>query len=125
MPRAFLVHRARVLGDSAVMRALKEPFDYRNEVLLEKETLDGIEFDLAVATFWDTVPFLWRVPAKRQAYFVQSLEDRFHHHDEIDAGLDQMLGALEALVADGRRRGAAPSGSFIPSRHFLLAANIA
>ncbi len=37
MPRAYLVHHARVLGDSAVMRALKEPFDYRNEVLLEKE----------------------------------------------------------------------------------------
>lgn len=36
MPRAFIVHRATVLGDSAVMRAVKQPFEFRSMVYLEK-----------------------------------------------------------------------------------------
>ncbi|HPU38785.1 MAG TPA: hypothetical protein PLS63_04370 [Microthrixaceae bacterium] len=39
-------------------------------------------FDLAIATWWDTVARLARVSAKRVAYFVQSIEDRFY--DPLD-----------------------------------------
>jgi glycosyltransferase involved in cell wall biosynthesis len=47
-------------------------------------------FDVAVATWWETTFSLFTVPAKRYAYFVQSLEDRFYEHDQaerIGAGL--------------------------------------
>ena len=39
-------------------------------------------FDIAVATWWETTFSLFHVPAKRYAYFVQSLEDRFYHREE-------------------------------------------
>jgi glycosyltransferase involved in cell wall biosynthesis len=35
-------------------------------------------FDIAIATWWETVYALSRVNARRYAYFVQSLEDRFY-----------------------------------------------
>lgn len=56
------------------------------------------DIDLAIATWWDTVPALWRVGAKRHAYFVQSLEDRFHHHDEPERDLAALTYALPLPV---------------------------
>lgn len=53
------------------------------------------EFDLALATWWGTVPFLSRVHATQYAYFVQSLEDRFYDQDDSQttmAGLTYRLG---------------------------------
>jgi glycosyltransferase involved in cell wall biosynthesis len=41
-------------------------------------------FDVAVATWWETTFSLFTVPAKRYAYFVQSLEDRFYEHDQVE-----------------------------------------
>ncbi len=38
----------------------------------------GQRFDVAVATWWETVMSLFEIPADRYAYFVQSLEDRFY-----------------------------------------------
>lgn len=35
-------------------------------------------WDVAVATWWETCSALFQVPARRRAYFVQSLEDRFY-----------------------------------------------
>jgi glycosyltransferase involved in cell wall biosynthesis len=40
------------------------------------------EYDVAVATWWETTFTLFELSARRYAYFVQSLEDRFYHHDE-------------------------------------------
>ena len=42
------------------------------------------EFDVAVATWWETTFSLFEVPAKRHAYFVQSLEDRFYPRDQAE-----------------------------------------
>lgn len=42
------------------------------------EQLDDRPFDVAVATWWKTAYHLFEVPARRYAYFVQSLEDRFY-----------------------------------------------
>jgi glycosyltransferase involved in cell wall biosynthesis len=39
-------------------------------------------YDVAVATWWETTFTLFELAARRYAYFVQSLEDRFYHHDE-------------------------------------------
>lgn len=44
-------------------------------------------FDLALATWWDTVSYLTRVRAKQHAYFVQSLEDRFYDPADPQAAL--------------------------------------
>jgi glycosyltransferase involved in cell wall biosynthesis len=67
------------------------PFPALAEVEVARlSQLDGREFDLAIATFWDTVPSLWRVPAKRHAYFVQSLEDRFYEPDAMEASLARL-----------------------------------
>ena len=40
--------------------------------------VNGEPFDLAIATWWDTVSYLSQVRSHRFAYFVQSLEDRFY-----------------------------------------------
>ena len=44
---------------------------------LDHEACRGRVFDVAVATWWRTVFDLPAVPARRQAYFVQSIETRF------------------------------------------------
>ncbi len=41
----------------------------------------GERYDVALATWWETTFTLFRLNAARYAYFVQSLEDRFYHHD--------------------------------------------
>jgi O-antigen biosynthesis protein len=50
-------------------------------------------FDVAVATWWETTEALFELDARRRAYFVQSLEDRFYYPDD-----PQRLGA--ALTHD-------------------------
>ena len=48
-------------------------------------------YDVAVATWWETMFTLFELSAERYAYFVQSLEDRFYRHDEAErlgAGLN-------------------------------------
>jgi glycosyltransferase involved in cell wall biosynthesis len=52
-------------------------------------------FDLALATWWDTVSHLSSVTATQYAYFIQSLEDRFYPQDDpqsVLAGLTYRLG---------------------------------
>jgi glycosyltransferase involved in cell wall biosynthesis len=41
-------------------------------------------YDVAIATWWETTFTLFEVSAKRYAYFVQSLEDRFYRYDEAE-----------------------------------------
>ncbi|HXB16056.1 MAG TPA: glycosyltransferase family 4 protein [Solirubrobacteraceae bacterium] len=42
------------------------------------------QYDVAVATWWETVFTLFELRAERYAYFVQSFEDRFYKHDEAE-----------------------------------------
>lgn len=52
------------------------------------------EFDVAVATWWETIFSLFELRAVRYAYFVQSLEDRFYapgNPDALFAGLTHEL----------------------------------
>jgi O-antigen biosynthesis protein len=46
------------------------------------------DYDVAVATWWETVGPALELPARRHAYFIQSLEDRFYRPHEA-----QRLGA--------------------------------
>lgn len=41
-------------------------------------------YDIAIATWWETTFSLFELSSERYAYFVQSLEDRFYHHDEAE-----------------------------------------
>ena len=43
-----------------------------------------IRYDVAVATWWETAFSLFELSAERHAYFVQSLEDRFYHHTQVE-----------------------------------------
>ncbi|MGA2470513.1 MAG: glycosyltransferase family 4 protein [Solirubrobacteraceae bacterium] len=47
------------------------------------EALDE-HYDIALATWWETTFTLFELSADRYAYFVQSLEDRFYHHNEAE-----------------------------------------
>jgi O-antigen biosynthesis protein len=60
-------------------------------------------FDVAVATWWETTFSLFTVPAKRYAYFVQSLEDRFYEHDQAErVGAGLTLGLPVAFITEAR-----------------------
>jgi glycosyltransferase involved in cell wall biosynthesis len=50
------------------------------------------DYDVAIATWWETTFTLFELRAERYAYFVQSLEDRFYRHDEAER-----LGAVLTL----------------------------
>jgi glycosyltransferase involved in cell wall biosynthesis len=39
-------------------------------------------YDVAMGTWWESIFTLFELSAERYAYFVQSLEDRFYHHEE-------------------------------------------
>lgn len=58
--------------------------------VLKLSELDGQHFDLALATFWDTVPALWQVNATHKAQFAQSLEDRFYQPGAPEVALARM-----------------------------------
>jgi O-antigen biosynthesis protein len=63
------------------------PWRYRGLTDIPVETLPQArheEFDVAVATWWETAFSLFELRAARYAYFVQSLEDRFYHPDEAE-----------------------------------------
>lgn len=56
----------------------------------------GIEFDVAIATWWRTVYETYRIKAKHYVYFVQSIESKFYPENEVGlkmlAEMTYMLG---------------------------------
>jgi glycosyltransferase involved in cell wall biosynthesis len=62
-----------------------------------------MRFDVAVATWWETTFSLFTVPAKRYAYFVQSLEDRFYEPDNAERlGATLTLDLPVAFITEAR-----------------------
>jgi glycosyltransferase involved in cell wall biosynthesis len=60
-------------------------------------------YDVAVATWWETTFTLFELSADRYAYFVQSLEDRFYHHDEAERlGAGLTLDLPVAFITEAR-----------------------
>lgn len=47
------------------------------EIVLFKDLDAGSTFDIALATYWETAFWIFDVPARRHAHFLQSFEDRF------------------------------------------------
>lgn len=99
------------------------------------ESLEGIEgtsrtFDVAIATFWETLFVLERVPSSRYVWFAQSLEDRFYPSDnpigDIAAAAMQVPIAViteaqwirDVLVGVDERRVVHIARNGIDKRHF-------
>lgn len=60
-------------------------------------------FDIAVATWWETVFTLFELSAQRYAYFVQSLEDRFYQYDQAERfGAGLTLDLPVAFITEAR-----------------------
>ena len=57
----------------------------RSLTFLDHAACQGRVFDVAVATWWRTVFDLPRVPARRYAYFVQSIETRFAEASDAES----------------------------------------
>jgi O-antigen biosynthesis protein len=52
--------------------------------LIRVEQAQERQFDLAVATWWQTVYPLFRIPARRRAYFVQNFEERLYRPGDVE-----------------------------------------
>jgi glycosyltransferase involved in cell wall biosynthesis len=71
-----------------------------NLLWLNFETVMHHEFDIAIATWWRTYFDLWKIKAKKYAYFVQSIESRFYPMSEmvvrnaVDATYDARIGFI-------------------------------
>jgi glycosyltransferase involved in cell wall biosynthesis len=59
----------------------------------ELDQVADVEWDFALATWWETAPALWRLNARRRGVFLQSLEERFYGDRDVLA----RLGAASVL----------------------------
>jgi glycosyltransferase involved in cell wall biosynthesis len=79
---AFLVGELGRSGGAATIRSyaggLRERGFEVDLVAVEALPEGGEPYDVAIATWWPTAAELWRVPARRRALFVQSIESRFY-----------------------------------------------
>jgi glycosyltransferase involved in cell wall biosynthesis len=92
---AFLVEELGRSGGAATIRAYADGLRERGfEVDLVEAAAGGAAdggepYDVAIATWWSTALDLWRVPARRRALFLQSLESRFyeepHYYERLAA----------------------------------------
>ena len=96
----FLLHELGRAGGMGVVAGHAERLSAREgwdaQVVLTSE-LDrhaDVEWDFALATWWETAEALWRVRARRRAVFLQSLEERFYSERE----LFERLGAASVLA---------------------------
>jgi glycosyltransferase involved in cell wall biosynthesis len=61
------------------------------------------DYDIAIATWWETAFTLFEISARRYAYFVQSLEDRFYRDDEAERlGAGLTLDLPVAFITEAR-----------------------
>jgi glycosyltransferase involved in cell wall biosynthesis len=86
----FLVHELGRSGGAETIRsyarALEESGDFEVDLLPTDpragERVAGARdtqaYDVAIATWWATAGYLWRVPAARRVVFLQSVESRFY-----------------------------------------------
>jgi glycosyltransferase involved in cell wall biosynthesis len=74
------------------VRRLREEHGLEAELVLAHELPDR-EYDIAFATWWETVDVLWKLRVRRRALFLQSFEQRFYG---VDAPFER-LGAEAVL----------------------------
>jgi glycosyltransferase involved in cell wall biosynthesis len=81
------------------------------------------DYDVAVATWWETVGPALELPARRHAYFVQSLEDRFYHPHEPRRLAAAVTHELPLPVITEARWIAETLEALTPQRRCLLVRN--
>jgi glycosyltransferase involved in cell wall biosynthesis len=74
---------------------LQERAEFQVDVVALGEELPRERYDVAVATWWETVPALLQLDAQQRVVLVQSAEERFYRPDESF----ERLGAALALTA--------------------------
>ena len=74
---------------------LQERADFEVDVVALGEDAPREPYDVAVATWWETLPTLLELDARRRVVLVQSAEERFYRPDESF----ERLGAALALTA--------------------------
>jgi O-antigen biosynthesis protein len=80
-------------------------------------------YDVAVATFWETVGAALELPAFRHAYFVQSLEDRFYRPQDAQRLAAAVTHELPLPVITEARWIAETLEALTPQRRCLLVRN--
>jgi glycosyltransferase involved in cell wall biosynthesis len=80
-------------------------------------------YDVAIATWWETVGATLELPARRHAYFVQSLEDRFYRPHEMQRLAAAITHELPLPVITEARWIAETLEALTPQRRCLLVRN--
>jgi glycosyltransferase involved in cell wall biosynthesis len=81
------------------------------------------DYDVVVATWWETVGPALELPARRHAYFVQSLEDRFYRPHEAQRLAAALTHDLPLHVITEARWIAETLETLLPARRCLLVRN--
>jgi glycosyltransferase involved in cell wall biosynthesis len=81
------------------------------------------DYDVVVATWWETVGPALELPARRHAYFVQSLEDRFYRPHEAQRLAAAITHDLPLQVITEARWIAETLEALMPARRCLLVRN--
>ena len=95
----FLLHELGRAGGMNVIAGHAERLSARPgwqaQVVLtcELDRYADVEWDFALATWWETASALWRLRARRRGVFLQSLEERFYGDRDVLA----RLGAASVL----------------------------
>jgi O-antigen biosynthesis protein len=95
-----IVCKTPVTAEHVGWHSISEMADHPNLLWLDYNEALSHRFDLAIATWWRTFFDLWKVPADRYAYFVQSIESRFYPPEErvtraaVDATYEAPLGII-------------------------------
>jgi glycosyltransferase involved in cell wall biosynthesis len=109
-----VVAHARQLHDhhgfavTLVLAREQEDPHWRHEPLqglpvLSLDEARGEDYDIAVSTWWETAFALFELRAERHASFVQSLEDRFYRHGEVERlGARLVLDLPVAFITEAR-----------------------
>ena len=100
----FLLHELGRAGGMGVVAGHAERLDARPgwqaEVVLTSavDRYADVEWDYALATWWETADALWKVRARRRGVFLQSMEERFYDDRELLERLG--AGSVLALPVD-------------------------
>lgn len=96
----FLLHELGRAGGMGVIAGHAERlnarpgWDARLVLTSELDSVADVEWDFALATWWETAEALWRVRARRRGVFLQSFEERFYRdHEALER-----LGAASVLA---------------------------
>jgi glycosyltransferase involved in cell wall biosynthesis len=81
------------------------------------------DYDIAIATWWETVGAALEIPARRHAYFVQSLEDRFYRPGDPQRLAAALTHDLPLHVITEARWIAETLEALTPDRRCLLVRN--